>query len=76
MLAATRAGAGIGVVPPFVGCPETKTGALVSVLPEWSMPGGPLYVEYPAGRNLPAKVAAFRDHAMQAFRDAAHVCGR
>lgn len=72
--AATRAGAGIGVVPPFVGCPETKVGALVAVLPEWSMPGGPLYIEYPAGRNVPAKVAAFRDHTIQAFRDAAHVC--
>jgi DNA-binding transcriptional LysR family regulator len=39
-------------------------------MPEWSHNIGALYLLYPTARQLPRKVAAFRDSLVEAFRDA------
>lgn len=37
------------------------------VLPQLRLRGATLYVLYPSARQLPARVAAFRDHVREAF---------
>lgn len=59
-----RAGAGIGLLPTVGLAME----GLTRVLPAHSTSGGAIYLVYPSTRHLPAKVAAFRDHVIEAFR--------
>ena len=54
-------GAGISVLDQVSAEESVRAGLLVRVLPEWSLPRGGVYVVYPPGRNVPAKVRAFID---------------
>jgi len=65
--AAILAGAGIGALPSFLVLREYAQGALVRVLPRFTIAGGALYVVYPAQRKLPRKVIAFRDFIVENF---------
>lgn len=58
-LSAALAGGGLAVLPDYLAQPYIKQGALVHVLPEWSLPSGGIHAVYPAARFRPAKVSAF-----------------
>lgn len=64
-----RAGAGIGLLTAQHAAIDVEDGRLVRVMPEWSHTIGALYLLYPTARQLPRKVAAFRDSLVEAFRD-------
>ncbi|UJR78573.1 LysR family transcriptional regulator [Sandaracinus amylolyticus] len=55
---AVAAGAGIGLLPAFVGI---TGGDVVRVLPKHSAPGAPFHLVYPSARYVPRRVAMFRD---------------
>ena len=59
VLAATLAGGGLSVLPDFLVGEALESGALVQVLPAWSLPSGGIHVVYPAARFRPPKVTAF-----------------
>lgn len=59
VLAATLAGGGLSVLPDFLVEAPLRSGALVHVLPEWSLPSGGIHAVYPAARFRPPKVTAF-----------------
>ncbi|MCB9568889.1 MAG: LysR family transcriptional regulator [Myxococcales bacterium] len=64
---AVLAGAGIGLLP-SIHCDEAiREGRMVRVLPDFDAGGGALYLVYPTARHLPAKVAAFRELAIEVF---------
>lgn len=72
--AALVAGAGIGLMPSFLGeLPSfmggrgVADGSLTRVLPGWSRVSASLWVIYPAGRHVPRKVIAFRDFVLETF---------
>ncbi|MGH6627818.1 MAG: substrate binding domain-containing protein, partial [Burkholderiaceae bacterium] len=56
-----HSGAGISALDQFSGAEALRTGQLVRVLPEWSLPQGGVYAVYPPGRHVQAKVRAFID---------------
>ncbi|MGN6424353.1 MAG: LysR family transcriptional regulator [Asticcacaulis sp.] len=58
-LSAALAGGGLAVLPDYLAQPYVTQGALVHVLPEWSLPSGGIHAVYPAARFRPAKVSAF-----------------
>jgi DNA-binding transcriptional LysR family regulator len=64
---AVRQGAGIGLMPAFLGTDEVATGQLVRVLPRYSEGAGHLMLVYPSGRNVPRKVTAFREVLTEAL---------
>lgn len=55
------AGAGIGSVPGLVAASHVASGALVPVLPGWSMSEGQLYAISLSGQDAPARVRVFRE---------------
>jgi len=59
VLAATLATGGIAVLPDFLVGEHLKSGALVRVLPSWTLPSGGIHVVYPAARFRPPKVTSF-----------------
>ncbi|HTJ43995.1 MAG TPA: LysR substrate-binding domain-containing protein [Kofleriaceae bacterium] len=56
---ATRAGAGISLLPELVLADDVAAGRLVYVLDGWSMQQSELFAVYPSTRNLSPKVRAF-----------------
>ncbi len=63
--AAALAGAGIAMMPWFLGVRDLEEGRLVQVLPGWENRRGALYLIYPPNPHLPRKVAAFRDFVIE-----------
>lgn len=59
VLAATRAGGGLAILPDFAIRDHLRSGRLVEILPEWTLPSGGIYIVYPAARFRPPKVTAF-----------------
>ncbi|TWB43783.1 LysR family transcriptional regulator [Nitrospirillum pindoramense] len=59
VLAATRAGGGMSILPDYLVADDLKAGSLVRLLPEWDLPAGGIYAVYPPARYRPAKVTAF-----------------
>ncbi|HEY8427667.1 MAG TPA: LysR family transcriptional regulator [Sandaracinaceae bacterium] len=66
--AVVRAGAGIGLMPLACTDPCRDVSELVRVLPDYSVAAGVAYFVYPRARHVPAKVTAFREHVVEAFR--------
>lgn len=66
-----RAGAGIGLVPSLL-LPECGEHDVRRVLPGYTVRGSSLYLVYPSARHVPPKLAAFRDHVVEAFARAPH----
>lgn len=58
-LSAALTGGGLAVLPDYLAQSYVKQGALVHVLPEWSLPSGGIHAVCPAARFRPAKVTAF-----------------
>jgi DNA-binding transcriptional LysR family regulator len=65
---AVRAGAGLGLLPSFVAEPDVLAGTLVRVLPRHERTSGHLHVVTPAAKQVPRKVAAFRDLVAEVLR--------
>jgi DNA-binding transcriptional LysR family regulator len=61
------AGGGIGLLAHLNASPDEASGRIVRVLPEFKVRGASLYLVYPSARNVPARVAAFRDFVVEAF---------
>lgn len=59
VLAAARAGGGLAILPDFLVGDAVRSGHLVEVLPEWTLPSGGIHIVYPAARFRPPKVTAF-----------------
>jgi DNA-binding transcriptional LysR family regulator len=60
-----RAGAGIGLMPAFLGMAPRQRGELVALLDGWAFSGADIRFVTPAGRYVPAKVRAFRDFLIE-----------
>lgn len=58
MLPALIAGHGIAILPDFIGAEAFASGAVVPILPGWSLPGGALHLVTPPGRLRPRRVEA------------------
>ncbi len=58
---AVRKGAGLSVLPDYAVAEDLKSGNLIHVLPQWSLPAGGIYAVFPSARFRPAKVRAFVD---------------
>jgi DNA-binding transcriptional LysR family regulator len=65
---AVRAGAGFGVLPGFLVDADCAAGKLVRVLPRWTIPVGHAWFVMPSARQVPRKVAAFRDFLVEALQ--------
>jgi DNA-binding transcriptional LysR family regulator len=61
LLAATRAGVGIGLLPAFLCLSDMRTRQLEQVLREWTVPVTPVHVVYPGARHISPKVKSFVD---------------
>jgi len=62
MLACLMAGMGIAIASDVMSGPEIESGALVRLLPRWTMEGADVYAVFPAGPRPSAKVRALVDH--------------
>ncbi len=56
-----QSGAGISVLDQLGAEDDLRTGRLVRVLTDWSLPRGGVHAVHPSGRHVPAKVRAFID---------------
>lgn len=59
VLAAARVGGGLAILPDFLVADDVRSGQLVEVLPDWTLPAGGVHIVYPATRFRPPKVTAF-----------------
>lgn len=66
--ACTLSGLGFTVLPMMYCEEELKTGQLVQLLPQWSLPGGWLQAVYPHRRGLLPAVRAWIDHLTESFK--------
>jgi DNA-binding transcriptional LysR family regulator len=55
------AGAGIGLLPPFVARDDVSAGTLVPVLPKFAHRGGRVFLVHTRANQVPKRVSAFRD---------------
>lgn len=69
LIAAAMRSAGVVLAPSFLGIEERRSGALVPVIPEWSLPEYRAYAVYPHRRFLSPKVRAFVEALRAAFGD-------
>ncbi|RYF38438.1 MAG: hypothetical protein EOO25_17160 [Comamonadaceae bacterium] len=54
-------GCGISVMDELSAAEALRTGTLVHVLPQWSLPRGGIHAVHPPGRHVAAKARAFVD---------------
>jgi DNA-binding transcriptional LysR family regulator len=67
---ATCLGLGVALVPMPFAFAHIESGALVRLLPGWYGDAGPLSLDYPNRRLLPAKTRVFVDFVVERFRSA------
>jgi DNA-binding transcriptional LysR family regulator len=53
------AGLGFAIASEWMFAPELKSGSVISVLDDWSLPDIELWAVYPTGRQATAKARAF-----------------
>jgi len=61
------AGLGFAIASEWMFTPELKSGSVVSVLDDWSLPNVELWAVYPTGRQVTAKARAFAKFVEQQF---------
>lgn len=59
IMEAAIAGGGLCVLPDFMATDQLRSGHLVHILPDWTLPAGGIHVVYPPSRFRPPKVTAF-----------------
>jgi DNA-binding transcriptional LysR family regulator len=62
------AGGGIAALPDFIAEAELASGALVRILPDWSLPQAFLHLLSPPSRLRPARVRALADHLVDTLK--------
>jgi len=67
--AAVMAGVGLAVASQFAFAPELKSGEVVSVLEDWTLPPITLSAVYPTGRMASAKARTFASFVEQCLKD-------
>ncbi len=61
LLAATRAGMGLAALPWYVAHESVKSGAVMVLLPAWSLPAQEIHAVFPSPRLVPSKVSGLVD---------------
>ena len=69
LLAAARSGLGIAALPLYVAHESLKTGAVLPLLADWSLPAQEIHAVYPSPRLVPAKVSGFVAWLQDQFGD-------
>ena len=59
LLSAARGGLGVAALPRYVAHESLRSGAVLSLLTEWSLPAQEIHAVYPSPRLVPAKVSGF-----------------
>lgn len=59
LLVATRSGMGLAALPLYVANESVRSGALVAVLGDWTLPAQEIHAVYPSPQLVPAKVTSF-----------------
>ena len=59
LLVAARSGMGLAALPQYVAHESVRTGALVAVLTDWTLPSQEIHAVYPSPQLVPAKVTSF-----------------
>lgn len=59
LLAAARGGLGVAALPRYVAQESLKSGAVLPLLTEWSLPAQEIHAVFPSPRLVPAKVVGF-----------------
>lgn len=73
LLNAARLGAGISLLSDFITAESLQSGALETVLPDWTVPVTGIYAVYPEATFLPAKTRAFVAFLVERFSGAGAV---
>lgn len=68
MVPLLTAGIGIAALPDFIVEEPMRSGALVPILADWSLPTASLHLLSPPSRLRPARVRALSDHLAQALK--------
>jgi DNA-binding transcriptional LysR family regulator len=63
------AGLGVAVASEWMFRPELQTGAVVSILHDWTLPHADLWAVFPTGKSASVKARAFADFVESAIRD-------
>lgn len=61
LLGLIEQGAGISTLEEISALASIKSGKLIQLLPDWTLPSGGIYAVLPPGRHVPARVRAFID---------------
>jgi DNA-binding transcriptional LysR family regulator len=67
LVPALVAGIGLACLPEFFVWRELETGLIEKLLPEWTLPPGPIYVVTPPGRARPARVRVLLEFLRKHF---------
>ena len=59
LLAAARDGMGVAALPWYVACESVKTGAVLPLLTQWTLPSQEIHAVFTSPRLVPAKVSGF-----------------
>jgi DNA-binding transcriptional LysR family regulator len=59
LLAAARDGLGLAALPWYVAHESVRLGAVVPLLPQWSLPAQEMHAVFPSPRHVPEKVRQF-----------------
>ena len=70
ILAAAREGLGIAALPRYVAHESLRSGAVMPLLADWSLPSQEIHAVYPSPRLLPTKVKGFIDWLQGQFGEA------
>lgn len=74
VMAAVRAGAGIGLLPAFLCVEQVLRGKLVRLLPAYASHEASLHLVMPSGRYVPARVALLRDYLLKHLGELTLTC--
>ncbi|MEM6728102.1 MAG: LysR family transcriptional regulator [Pseudomonadota bacterium] len=70
LLSLAKSGEGIALLPDFLTADDLRSGALIHVLPEWSLPSLWLTLYYPPYETLPPLVATLSEYAETYLKEA------
>ncbi len=70
LLAAARGGFGVAALPWYVAHESVRSGAVVPVLADWTLPSQEIHAVYPSPRMVPTKVTGFIEWLQGQFGDA------
>ncbi|EHR72788.1 transcriptional regulator [Burkholderiales bacterium JOSHI_001] len=68
VVAACRAGLGLAALPRYVAHPSLADGSLVTVLPDWALPGQEVHAVFPSPKLVPGKVRSVIDFLSPHFQ--------